>query len=61
MHDIRILAIPNGEFSPFKHGNGFKPYQDSPHVWVLQVRMVDREEVTDWMPVPVVTLPKEQG
>lgn len=55
MHDIRILAIPNGEFSPFKHGNGFAPYQDSPHVWVLQVRL---DMHSDWVNVPVVTMPK---
>jgi len=52
MNDIRILAIPRGKFNPFKHGNAFSPYESSPDVWVVQIRLTDN--LNEWIAIPVV-------
>ena len=49
---LRILSIPRGEFNPFKHGNGFSPYTESPDFWVIQVRKNNKNDV--WINIPIV-------
>lgn len=60
MGNIRILAVPCGQFNPYQHENAFSPYESSPDVWVIQVK-TEENSLVKWKSIPIVRLDNIEG